>query len=378
MRIALVFEFPSLNGGERSMLAVVRQLRGRGIEFIALAPGNGPLKESLASCGIRTLPFNVRDPDGNRRPREDILKELGETLTAADCDLVHANSLSMGRLTGAIAGELPVPAVAHLRDILKLSQTAVRELNANTHLVAVSEATRSYHIAQGLAGERVLTIYNGVDTNEFQPRRTDGEVRRELGLAADDFLVLTVGQIGLRKGQDILAEAAALLAPRLPSACYVLAGERSSNKEESLRFEEQITARLGRLAGGDRLRLLGNRGDMPRLMNACDVLVHPANQEPLGRVLLEASASGRPIIATDVGGTREILQHGESALLVPAGSPQALADAMMKLADDPKLRSKLAENARRRIVEHFPIETAAAKLEALWNNVARDHSTRPR
>ena len=374
LRVALVFEFGSLNGGEHSMLGVLDQLQGRAVEFIALAPGEGPLKAGLESRGIRTLPFDVRDPGGHRRSREELLRELRSKLAETNCDLVHGNSLSMGRLTGVIAEHLPVPCVAHLRDIIKLRNSAVRDLNGNARLVAVSQATREYHMAQGLSEERLLTIYNGVDTERFQPRPSDGELRRELGLSPGDFLVLTVGQIGLRKGQDILAEAAALLRPKLPNAHYLLAGQRCSNKEESLRFEEQVIARLRNLGAGGHLHLLGYREDMPRLMNAADVLVHPAHQEPLGRVLLEAAAAGLPIIATDVGGTGEILRDGESALLVPPADPKSLAEAILKLAGDPKLQSRLANKARQRMLNDFPIQTAANNLHALWNEVERDHS----
>jgi glycosyltransferase involved in cell wall biosynthesis len=86
----------------------------------------------------------------------------------------------------------------------------------------------------------------------------------------------------------------------------------------------------------------------------------------LGRVLLEAAASGLPIIATDVGGTGEILRHQESAWLIPPADPTALAEAILRLANDAELRSRLAENARLQIVERFSIENAAQNLYALW------------
>jgi glycosyltransferase involved in cell wall biosynthesis len=86
----------------------------------------------------------------------------------------------------------------------------------------------------------------------------------------------------------------------------------------------------------------------------------------LGRVLLEAAASGLPIIATDVGGTAEILQHQESALLIPPANPTALAEAILRLANDAELRSRLAKKARSQILERFSIETAAENLHAFW------------
>lgn len=366
MRIALIFEFGSLHGGEHSMLSVIDQTVGKDVEFAALAPSRGPLQTALKSRGIAPVPFDVRDAHGQRRSQGEVLAELREKLLASGCDLAHANSLSMGRLTGAIAREMPFPCIAHLRDILKISRAAMRDLNQNTRLVAVSEATRDFHISQGLEPERVRTIYNGVDCLRFRPRPDDCFLREELGVSLKDFLVLTVGQIGLRKGQDVLAEAAALLAPRWPFIRYLLAGERYSEKQESRDFERRMIDRFENLDGGKRLYRLGYRSDMPRLMNAADVLVHPAHQEPLGRVLLEAAASGLPIVATDVGGTREILEDQKSALLVPAGDSEAMASAIQSLTSDAALGSRLAENARHRMIEKFPIETAAGNLLALW------------
>ena len=347
------------------MLAVLDQLRGPAVELAALAPSEGPLNAALRARGISPMAFDVRDAEGLRRPRVDLLAELHEKIIATRCDLVHANSLSMGRLTGAIADDLPMPAVAHLRDIIKLSHAAITDLNRNTRLIAVSEATREFHIAQGLMPDRVQTIYNGVDTDRFQPRTSDGFVRRELGLSAADFLVLAVGQIGLRKGQDVLAEAAVRLESRLPRARYLLAGQRYSEKRESREFEQRVIQKFQSLGDGY-LKQLGYRDDMPSLMNAADVLVHPAHQEPLGRVLLEAAAAGLPIIATHVGGTAEIVRDGESALFVPPGDPEALADAIFRMAGDAELRTRLAGKARRRILENFPIDQAAQNLQAIW------------
>jgi len=376
VRIAVIFEFGSLHGGEHSMLSVIDQNVEKDVEFAALAPSRGPLQNALKSRGIAHVPFDVRDAHGQRRPQGDVLAELREKLQASECDLAHANSLSMGRLTGAISQELPFPCIAHLRDILKISRAAMRDLNHNTRMVAVSEATRDFHIAQGLDPNRVQTIYNGVDCLRFQPRPDDGSLREELGLSPEDFLVLTVGQIGLRKGQDVLAEAAALLAARWPDLRYLLAGERFSEKQESRDFERRMIERFENLDGGNRLYRLGYRSDMPRLMNAADLLVHPAHQEPLGRVLLEAAASGLPIVATDVGGTREILSHGKSALLVPPNDPQALAGAILQLACDPALRNRLAEQAREVILQKFPISRAADRLLSFWRSVLTNPSSR--
>ena len=104
-------------------------------------------------------------------------------------------------------------------------------------------------------------------------------------------------------------------------------------------------------------------------MRASDVLVHGARQEPLGRVLLEAAASELVIVATDVGGTGEIIVDGESGLLVPADAPEKMAAAISRLIDDESLRRQLASNARHRIQADFGISESAEALAEVWGSV---------
>ena len=119
MRIAVVFEFATLNGGEQSMLALFDELveSGRDVEIVAVAPPEGLLAEELTDREIELVPLELRDAEDARLPREKALKQLRKALDRADADVVHANSLSMGRLTGALGDEFDVPRVAHLRDI---------------------------------------------------------------------------------------------------------------------------------------------------------------------------------------------------------------------------------------------------------------------
>ena len=141
-------------------------------------------------------------------------------------------------------------------------------------------------------------MYNGVDVERFRPRAATGKLKTQLALPENCFLSATIGQIGLRKGQDVLAEAAALAAARMPHAHFLLVGQRHSSKAESIDFERNVTRTFYQAGLRDRLHLLGYRDDIDRLMNEIDLLVHPAHQEPLGRVLLEAAASEVPIVAT--------------------------------------------------------------------------------
>lgn len=340
------------------MLSVIDAVEHAGFSVSIMAPPEGPLAEVCCLRGLKLVPLLSQDFSGKKLPQSNRREYLAAQLAHLRPDLVHANSLSMARLVGPVAKELGMKSIGHLRDIIKLSRRAIDDLGCNSRLLAVSRATRDYHVAAGLPEEKTHVLNNGVDLYEFMPRPSVGELHCELCLPPEAVLIGTIGQLGLRKGQDTLLSAVAMLAAALPHVHYVLIGRRWSNKEESIRFEVNLQDAARRVGN---VHLLGVRNEIPRILNELTILVHPARQEPLGRVLLEAAASGLPVIATDVGGTREIFTD-ETALLVPPDSPDALAAMIVSLVNDRDLRARLAKAARKRAEDAFDARQAAANL----------------
>jgi glycosyltransferase involved in cell wall biosynthesis len=365
-RLALLFEYPTLNGGERSMLQALELIDPGEFEMIALAPSSGRLANALRAVSVQHVPFDQRDARNLRLPRVEVCQRLVATMHDTSPSLLHANSLSMGRLTGVASKHLTIPCTAHLRDIIGLSRAAINDLNRNRALIAVSQATRDFHVAQGLSAERTSVIVNGVDCERFRPRPKTQSLCRELNIPDASFVVLTVGQIGLRKGQDVLAAAAPAISKCVPYVEFVIVGERNSSKEETITYEANLKNAFARAGLGARLHVLGYRDDVDRLMNEADLLVHPAKQEPLGRVLLEAAASGLPIVATNVGGTAEIVADDLSARLVASNDQAELAGAVIELASDARLRARLAAAARQRVTDEFTPRAAAKHLTEVW------------
>lgn len=384
--VFILCEYPTLNGGERSMLAVLGYVQAAGFTPVVLAPPEGPLADELARRNVEVLPFpcNVAQPPSavktmlhsrgrlchtSKLPTDELRKRLNSILSHRRPALLHANSLSMGRLSGPVVERLRLPSIAHLRDIIKLSAKAVTDLNRHTRILAVSNATREYHIAGGIAADKIHVLYNGVDLDEFRPCPLTGYLHRELDLPADAKLIGTIGQIGLRKGQDVLLRAAATIACQVPNAYYLIVGERNSEKEESRQFESDLH-HVANSPLAWRVHFLGRRYDIPSLLCELTLLVHPARQEPLGRVLLEAAASGVPVVATNVGGTAEIFP--ENTQFIPPDNSDALAATIVELIGDDRLRSRLAEAARQRMETHFNARTAAVNLIKHYNALAEE------
>lgn len=370
MKVAIVCEFASVNGGENSMLAMLEHLPEITPTFIA--PAEGRLAEALAAAGYEHQLWSLHDAQGRRIDRERVLEQLQNLVAHTGPDLIHANSLAMGRLTGRLRRKLSIPTTAHLRDILNLNRSTISDLNVNDRLIAVSAATREHHLRQGLDADRTQVIYNGIDPVRFGVSNSRA-LHRELRLSAEVRLVAAIGQIALRKGQDVFVSAAIRASEDLPDVHWLIVGERYSSKPETVAFEQQMKEQIERAGLADRFHWLGYRRDVPLLLSEIDVLVHAARQEPLGRVLLEAGAAGVTIVATDVGGTREILTNDRTALLVPPDDAAAIAERLTRLLTQPQLRADLSAAVQVDIASRFDVHRQACELEAQWRRLADRH-----
>ena len=367
-KILLFFEYGTLNGGEFSLLAMLESLGQTEFEFVAAAPTSGMLTERLEQCGIQVLPLTLRGTQGQKLSIEQINSHLVELITQVSPDLVHSNSLSMGRMVGRIASQLPIPCTSHLRDIIRLNKTTVSDLNRNAGLIAVSNATKQFHVEQGISSGKLQVIYNGVNTELFRPSTAAGILKRQLGLSDSAVLIANIGQICLRKGQTLLAQAAVSLAEEFPETNYLFIGQRHSQKQESVEYENAIRLTFREAGIEDRLFCLGFREDVPTILNEVDLLVHTARQEPLGRVLLEAASCGQAIVATEVGGTAEILADQVSAVLVRPDELEALTAAIRRMLTDREFRIRLGQQARTVAVDKFSLPTATAHVRTFWKS----------
>ena len=172
------------------------------------------------------------------------------------------------------------------------------------------------------------------------------------------------GRIHTWKGQEVLVEAARLLRTRCPQARFIIAGDIVPGQPAP---KQAIEAAIARHGLGDRVQLIGFWRDVRQVMAAVDIFVLPSTApEPFGLVLLQAMATGKPVIAAAHGGPLEIVVDGETGLLVPPRDPAALADAIERLANDRDLRGRLAAAGRRRAEERFGFAAHVAAFEEIY------------
>ena len=378
--LLIVFEFDTLNGGENSLLAVLPLIQESGWQVTAVWPGHpeaapssdspATLGRSLKELGVESIALPTHDADGYRLSQQQYRDRFSEILAAQRPDAMLCNSLSTSRLCGPVAAAAKIPAAGYLRDIIKLSKKAISDINQLDRIIAVSGATKDFHVAQGMEEDKIRVIHNGVDLETFHPRLRGTEqtlqLRQSLGIDPSSKVVLYVGQIGMRKAVDVLLKSFERLVESVPDSHLLILGERHSKKQEAIEYENALIAasQLPTVAG--RVHWLGRRDDVPQLMAASDLLLHPARQEPLGRVILESVASGLPVVTTLVGGSPEILGCVEAAdLMCQVDDADALAERAGMILQDEKLWSAVSEELRSMACSRFDRQQSFRNL--IWS-----------
>jgi len=377
-RILFLLEFGTLNGGENSLLAVAPRLAEQGFELVFAAPPATPFHDQLTRLGFPLEGFQVRSASG-RETIAEIGKRIRGLVNRTRPQIVHANSLSCSRWLGEVAQQLPAKTIGHVRDIIRLSRPAQRALLQLDCVVAVSRAVENWMAQQGVRrpptrGTRrrmpwLRTIYNGIALDDFRPGQPSPTRLRELGISSDMDILLSVGQIGMRKGLDLTLTSFIEMAKQEPQLVWCLVGERTSSKTEAVQYERDLHNRVRHAGLAHRVFFLGRRSDTATIMRTATLLVHAARQEPLGRVLLEAGATALPIVATGVGGTSEIFRSGHEALLVPPDSASQLGSAIRKLLGNPALAAALGQQACERIRTGFSVDSCAKQIAGLYDGL---------
>jgi sugar transferase (PEP-CTERM/EpsH1 system associated) len=217
----------------------------------------------------------------------------------------------------------------------------------------------------GIAAHKVVRIHNGVDIGKFS-RGGREAARRMLGLADANVAIGIVGRLDPVKDHRGLLHAFALAAQGFPQAHLIIVGDGS--------MRQAIAAQIEQLRIADRVQMLGERQDVADILKALDCFTLTSVAEGISNTILEAMATGLPVVATHVGGNPELVQHGVTGQLVAPGDVGALAQAFETYLNDPELRQRHGEAARERSEKHFSLERMAANYTELYSSVAAGKS----
>ena len=335
-------------GGAQNYVALLLPALADEFDVAVAAHDRGPLSEAAEAAGVDFLPLRWMRREIGWRDLPALF-ELILLFRRFRPDVVHMTSSkagALGRLAAAIA-RVPVriftvqgwsftPYSGVAAAVARWIERLLRPLT--TVMICPSESTRVEGLdAHSCRPEQAVVIPNAVEAGEPPPPRGDGGVPR----------VIAVGRLQPQKDMATLVRALGVLDPGTYSAAIV-----GDGPDRAL-----VEAELERVGITGSVDLLGNRDDVGELLRRADIFALASRWEVLPLAILEAMAAGLPVVATSVGGVRELVVDGQTGFVVPPGDPRALGQAIGRLVDDPELRRRMGEAGRTRVDDHFDLRT---------------------
>ena len=361
MKVAILMPLATQRGGAEQLLDIfLRHVDPHELEVITVFLEDGPLVDDYRAKDRETTVI----PAGRLRELQNFVgtvRGLRRLIRTQCVDLVFS-WMSKAHLYGGLAAlwtgtraiwyQHGLPTKDSLMDRLITLVPASGVIACSRHVACLQQQQwpiRDTHVA-----------YPCVDVEQFDPACLPPlqEARTELGLPQDRPIVGIVGRLQRWKGIHVFVEAIGRVRRSCPDVCAVIVGGEHNLEPE---YANEIANLIRKRNLHGHILQAGYQGNVPHWMQAMDIVVHASDVEPFGMVIVEAMALGKPVVAGDEGGPREIITEGEHGLLAPYGDSKALADSILAYLTDPSLAKRVGAAARERAAEFHP-ETYAARL----------------
>jgi glycosyltransferase involved in cell wall biosynthesis len=378
-----------MGGAEQSLMELLRHLDRRRFEPFFVASEEGQVSAEARELGIPVLfcplPAKVSAVSRTalgfgslaRMPGHlpGYLMRLAATVRSVRPHLSYSNSLKDHVASALLAPAVRRPVVWHFRDTIE--RKVVRDfveslaLASPVHLIANSHFTAGQFPRLSRRQGKTTVVYNGLDLDLIDRERRAGPVGEVP--ASSGMVVGIVGALCPEKGQSLLIRALGLLAGKIPDiSCWIVGEEMYSTARHEKGYRGVLENLARTLGVRDRVHFLGWRKDVLSLVERMDVLVCASDPslcvESFGRTVVEAMACGKPVVSVAAGGPRETVADGVTGTLFKTYSPEAMADAILRLADDPEHMRRMGQAGRRRVEELF---TSRKYVEGVENCLAR-------
>ncbi len=348
-----------VGGMENHVARLIERLPAERFAVSVLCPFESPYTDQLRGLGAEV--FVTAMPDD---PSWLSLQMTSALVKAHAVDVLHAH-LPNAHLLAGIAGKLsgkPVLATVHGRQITSNDLEVHR--TCGTQLSVVCKQSYYHALGIGVNANQLHLIANGVDTDRFRPLRiARGPIRTRFGIPDAACVVGFVGRLSWEKGPDVFLRTALAVRQLMPEAHFVLVGEGP--------MRDQLQGFIEQFHLGAHVHLAGTHHDMPAVFGEFDVMLLTSHSEAMPLALMEAMASGLPVVATKVGGVADLVQHEFTGWLANSGDHDALAARVVDLLADASLRSGAGRAGRERTVERFGIADCVRSTSQLLARLAQ-------
>ena len=377
IKVLYISHSSGISGAEHCLLTLITKLRKNSFNPVVIFPSHGPLKEKIQDLGVKTYisrfdwwiksQNHVGTMDDKLRSR---VEDIANIIDLEKPDVIHTNTSVIWE--GAIAAAIRrIPHIWHLHEKLEEHPTLKSYLPLplvyriidflSYKVIMASDAVRN-NFSDIIPSNKLKTIYNGIDVKKFQSAESCS-LRHELGLADDTQIVLSIGTIQKEKGYDTLLQVASLTIKANKKIKFIIAGAGTLEAVDDLR------QKVKKLHLRDSVYYLGFRDDIHEILKGSDLLVISSLTEAFPLAALEAMAAGKPVIATDCGGLREMIVDGETGFILPVNDSEGLCRKILEIATDNDKRLDIGEKAFKRVSLHFNADDYANNFECLYKEV---------
>lgn len=378
MRVLYINHVSQMSGAEHSLLELLKALPRDEVEPVVALPGEGLFEEKLKAIGIETVHAPLVRLKKSLAPNflaTAVLRlyrsaqQLACLVKERDISCIHSNSTSAHFVGGRVGTKTGRPAIWHVRDVASIPVGSKMLGRTATRIVAISHAVRDALVRQGLPEDRIQVVHNGVDVWRFNPETDGSQIRQEHRVPTDGFVFGMLAQMVPWKRHDLFLDAAGEVSTRHPQTRFWVVGDDlfGDHPDYIAALRRQVCSR----GLADRVSFFGYRSEIPNIIAGMDAVVVPSDCEPFGRVVIEAMAMAKPVIATRAGGPMEIIEEGKNGFLISPGEVGELAAAMDQLVANPQLGSRFGAVARRRVVDAFDIRRTVKATCEIYREVSR-------
>lgn len=375
-KVLYINHVSQVSGAEVSLLNLLKRLDRDKYCPIVVCPSKGMLSKELQQLEIQTeflfffrfkRTFNVFILIAYFLRYFCILCRLCSLIVKYKISLVHSNSTNAHIYGAVVARFMRIPSVWSARDLVPLGLLGKFLFPLSSKIIAVSQEIAREVSKYGRNLDKLITIYNGVNIGLLGAKNKNNNIRKEIGIVKDIFLVGMVSQMVPWKRHSDFLTAVAKVVKSNSKVMALVVGDDIFNDQK--KYKADIHNLSHKLGLQDKVIFTGYRHDIPEVLDALDLLVVPSEREPFGRVIIEAMASMKPVIAANAGGIPEIIQDGINGILVPVGDPNAIAEAIIKLVKDRNLAKELGFAGRDTVEKRFTIEENVCKIQDIYEEL---------
>lgn len=358
-----------LGGAEHSLLLLMRHLDRRRFQPILACDGVA-LSSAASAQGVPVFDISMPRLRDRTTAIARMLRssyELAALARREHAGVLHTNTMRASLGTALAAYSVGRPLVWHARDLYGRNRAGGRWYPWVMSRMAHCVIANSEAVARTIPHRDVRVVYNGVELDHFDPILSPPAARAQLGLPDTAVLIGTVGRMQPWKGHHLFLQMAHQVIAQVPDARFLIVGGRVFAADAD--YEQQLQRLATELGIAERVTFAGQQSDVAPWFAAMDIFVHCSTAEPFGRVVVEAMAAARPVVAFADGGVPEIVVQGETGRLVMPGNVEQMAAEVTALVGDHSLRTQMGQAGRRRAETTFSPEVHVRQIEALYDEI---------